>query len=88
MVNFTSRSISLVWVEPAEINGVLAGYQITISPGSGGVNSSVVPGNVTSFDADMLTPFTLYQLEVAAITGAGVGQVEVASNTTAEDGIQ
>ena len=80
-------SITVTWQVPATTNGIIIRYEVTVSSssltssGQGDVNVTD-----TSFMATMLSPFTGYTFEVAAVTGAGRGASVTITATTDEDG--
>lgn len=69
------------------INGIVLMFTIRITTGQTVVNDTFVADITTNFDVTMLSPFTDYQFEVAAVTGAGSGDVATITIKTDEDGM-
>lgn len=65
--NVTSASVTLVWDEPAEPNGVLLYYVIY----QNGTEIKRVTGNVTKYVAVGLQPFTVYVFKLSVCTAVG-----------------
>ena len=65
--NVTSASVTLVWDEPAEPNGVLLYYVIY----QNGTEIKRVTGNVTKYVAVGLQPFTVYVFKLSVCTVVG-----------------
>ena len=82
---FASR-IELLWTPPTEINGIITGYFLTYSTGSGELSSKNIPASVTSYNVTGLEENTLYQLTVSAETSAGRGEGSSVSVRTLPDG--
>ncbi|ORU94949.1 MAG: hypothetical protein A6F71_10065 [Cycloclasticus sp. symbiont of Poecilosclerida sp. M] len=78
------ESITISWQEPEITNGLITSYRLTISIDSGPLNTNDIED--TTFIADMLSPFTNYSFEVAAVTSAGTGMSATTIAITAEDG--
>ncbi len=74
---------------PTLPNGIITRYELIVSsssptaPGQGHYNISSA---VLEYTASMLSPFTNYTFEVAAVTGAGRGASVRDTDTTDEDG--
>ena len=68
------------------INGIVLGYTIRFTTGQDIINDTSVAGVITNFDVFMLSPFTDYVFEVAAMTGAGSGDMAIIMIKTDEDG--
>ncbi len=81
-----STSIMLSWVVPEEVNGIIVRYELTISSNSLGQGNFSISGAAFEFTAMMLSPFTIYTFEVAAVTGAGRGASVTVTDITYEDG--
>ena len=79
-------SIELSWTRPTERNGIITGYFLTYSTGSGELSSENIPASVTSYTVTGLEENTLYQLTVSAETGAGRGEGSTVSVRTLPDG--
>ncbi|XP_041351149.1 usherin-like [Gigantopelta aegis] len=62
-----ARYISLDWSPPVNPNGIIKEYNIF----QNGDRRTTVPGNITVFQADGLTPFTFYSFIVEVCTLAG-----------------
>ena len=78
------RSISVSWMEPAQTNGVIQSYMLTISNEEMEVATNST--SETNFTEYMLIPFTLYTFEVVAVTNAGAGRGALSNATTEEAG--
>ncbi|XP_030630773.1 LOW QUALITY PROTEIN: usherin [Chanos chanos] len=61
------RSATLSWMPPSEPNGIITHYNIY----QDGQLTAEVPGNTTTYTADMLQPFHNYTLQLEACTEAG-----------------
>ena len=88
MVN-NATSITVTWMAPMTLNGVIVRYELSISSsslGSSGLGSFNITDSSLEYNATMLSPFTEYTFEVAAVTGAGRGARVMATDTTSEDG--
>ncbi len=85
-----STSITVAWMAPSIHNGNIIRYELTVSstspsaPGQGEFNLS---NTSLEYAATMLSPFTSYTFELAAVTGAGRGASVIATDTTDEDGM-
>ena len=79
-------SIELSWTPPTEVNGILTGYYLTYSTGSGELSSENILASVTSYNVTGLEENTLYQLTVSAETSAGRGEGSTVSVMTLPDG--
>ena len=82
-------SITVTWQTPAITNGVIVRYELSVSsdPLSGsGQGEFNITDSKLEFTATMLSPFTNYTFEVAAVTGAGHGMSVTLTETTEEDG--
>ncbi|KAL7830593.1 hypothetical protein SRHO_G00317200 [Serrasalmus rhombeus] len=70
-------SLRVSWEEPVEKNGIITGYLLSWE--AQGKNQSRVartmPNSTLEYKVTGLTSLTTYTLEVAAITGAGIGTV-------------
>ena len=84
--NGFSTSIELSWTPPTEVNGIITGYFLTYSTGSGELSSENIPASVTSYNVTGLEENTLYQLTVSAETSAGRGEGSTVSVLTLPDG--
>ncbi|XP_055030835.2 phosphatidylinositol phosphatase PTPRQ [Misgurnus anguillicaudatus] len=81
--NLSCTSIYATWFPPVEANGEIVNYAILLQ-GSGAENRSFTPEtHVTLTD---LTPFTPYNLSVAAVTRQGVGPAVIIPLHTDEAG--
>ncbi|KAA0715211.1 Phosphatidylinositol phosphatase PTPRQ [Triplophysa tibetana] len=81
--NLSWASIYVTWFPPAEPNGEIIDYAIVLQ-GSGGVQKNFTPEtHVTLTD---LTPFTPYNLSVAAVTRLGAGPAVIIPLHTDEAG--
>lgn len=81
--NLSCTSIHVEWLPPAEANGEIIDYAIVLQ-GTGAANRSFTPEtHVTLTD---LTPFTPYNLSVAAVTRQGVGPAVIIPLHTDEAG--
>ncbi|KAI7802135.1 putative phosphatidylinositol phosphatase PTPRQ-like [Triplophysa rosa] len=81
--NLSWASIYVTWFPPAEPNGEIIDYAIALQ-GSGAVHRNFTPEtHVTLTD---LTPFTPYNLSVAAVTRQGVGPAVIIPLHTDEAG--
>ena len=84
-----STSITVTWQTPAITNGVIVRYELSISSdaltGSGQGEFNITDSEL-EFTATMLSPFTSYTFEVAAVTGAGRGASVTVIDITDEDG--
>ena len=65
--NVTSTSVTVVWDPPAEPNGVLLRYIIY----QNGTEINTVMGNVTSYVASGLQPFSVYVFKLGVCTKRG-----------------
>ena len=79
-------SIGLSWTPPTKVNGIISGYSLTYSTGSGQLSSENIPASVTSYNVTGLEENTLYQLTVSAETSAGRGEGSTVSVRTLPDG--
>ena len=87
-IGFATR-IKLSWTrrtERIENNGIITGYFLTYSTGSGELSSENIPASVTSYTVTGLEENTLYQLTVSAETSAGRGEGSTVSVRTLPDG--
>ena len=66
-INVTSTSVTVVWDEPAEPNGVLQYYVIY----QNGTEIQRVMGNVTSYVVSGLQPFSVYVFKLSVCTAVG-----------------
>ena len=83
----TGTTVTLNWTAPAVPNGVVTGYIITVT---NGVTGEVFTVNTTdtNFVVTGLTSNTNYTFTVAAVNGAGVGNVSnPVTVQTAEGGV-
>ena len=78
-------SIELSWTPPSEVNGIITGYFLNYSTGSGELSSENIPASVTSYNVTGLEENTLYQLTVSAETSAGRGEGSTVSVRTSID---
>ena len=81
-----STSIELSWTPPTENYGIITGYFLTYSTGSGQLSSENIPASVTSYNVTGLEENILYQLTVSAETSAGRGEGSTVSVLTLPDG--
>ncbi len=81
-----STSIELSWAPPTQSNGIITGYFLTYSTGSGQLSSENIPASVTSYTVTGLEENTLYQLTVSAENSAGRGEGSTVSVRTLPDG--
>ena len=82
-------SITVTWMAPMTLNGIIVRYELSISSmslGSSGLGSFNITDSRLEYNATMLSPFTNYTFEVAAVTGAGRGASVTVTDTTDEDG--
>ena len=79
-------SIELSWVPPTKLNGIITGYFLTYSTGSGELSSENITASVTSYTVTGLEENTLYRLTVSAETSAGRGEGSTVSVRTLPDG--
>ena len=75
-------SIELSWAPPTKLNGIITGYFLTYSTGSGELSSENIPASVTNYTVTGLEENMLYQLTVSAETSAGRGEGSTASVRT------
>ncbi len=84
-----ATSITVTWMVPEMPRGNIIRYELTVSSGSleaSGLGSFNITGTTLEYVAAMLSPFTNYTFEVAAVTGAGRGESVTIMNTTDESG--
>ncbi len=84
-----ATSITVSWMVPEIPNGNIIRYELTISSSSleaSGLGSFNITSQTLEYVATMLSPFTNYTFEVAAVTGAGRGNSVTATNRTDESG--
>ena len=81
-----ATKIELSWTAPTEINGIITGYLLAYSTGSGELSSENIPASVTSYTVTGLEENTLYQLTVSAETSGGRGEGSAVSVRTLPDG--
>lgn len=62
-----SRSITVTWLAPSELNGIITHYNIY----QNGSLQAVVPGNGSRHIIQNVTPFTAYRYQLEACTSAG-----------------
>lgn len=69
----SSRSVTLIWVDVSDIdqNGELTGYTVTCQNGEGSVWS--INASTNSITIQGLSPYTLYQCNIAAVNRIGQG---------------
>ena len=79
-------SIQLSWAPPSERNGIITGYFLAYSTGSGELSSEDIPASITTYNVTGLEENTLYQLTVSAETSAGRGEGSTVSLRTLPDG--
>ena len=84
-IGFATR-IELSWTPPTKLNGIITGYFLTYSTGSGELSSENIPASVTNYTVTGLEENMLYQLTVSAETGAGRGEGSTVSVRTLPDG--
>ena len=69
-----TRSIIVSWQPPAEPNGVITQYTITITPlNSNSSQEFTASGSATSYTVPGLVPYQLVAITVTASTSAGKG---------------
>ena len=73
-VDVTDTTVTLNWTAPAVPNGVVTSYVITVT---NDVTREEFTVNTTDTELEVtgLTPYTNYTFTVAAVNGAGVGNV-------------
>jgi len=84
-----SSAISIFWNPPPFLdqNGIIIGYQLMITNQNRTNSSAIVFTNITSYTANMLEEFEVYNIEIAAQTSIGFGPFsDPISNQTFEDG--
>ena len=79
-------SVEVSWTPPTEVNGIITGYFLTYSNGSGDLSSLNIPASVTSYNVTGLEENTLYHLTMSAETSAGRGEESTVSVRTLPDG--
>ena len=79
-------NVEVSWTPPTEANGIITGYFLTYSNGSGDLSSENIPASVTSYNVTGLEENTLYHLTVSAETSAGRGEGSTVSVRTLPDG--
>ena len=84
-IGFATR-IELSWTPPTKLNGIITGYFLTYSTGSGELSSENIPASVTSYTVTGLEENTLYHFTVSAETSAGRGEGSTVSVRTLPDG--
>ncbi|XP_044179413.1 receptor-type tyrosine-protein phosphatase delta-like isoform X6 [Acropora millepora] len=83
--NLSESSVFVTWREPSHVNGNLKGYKVYYKPASDSkFMSREVGGKTTQVTLHFLTPFTLYNVKVLAVTGAGGGNASAVTVTTDE----
>ncbi|XP_067022800.1 receptor-type tyrosine-protein phosphatase delta-like isoform X6 [Acropora muricata] len=83
--NLSESSVFVTWREPSHVNGNLKRYEVYYKPVSGSnFMSREVEGKTTQVTLHFLTPFTLYNVKVLAVTGAGGGNASAVTVTTDE----
>ena len=80
------QSISLMWMEPESIKGMLLMYIVTTRSGEDVINITNVSSTAFTVESS-LNPFVLYTFEVVAVTGAGSGPGAKLNVTTDSSGI-
>ncbi|XP_076812806.1 usherin-like isoform X3 [Clavelina lepadiformis] len=80
-------SMYVTWENPSEPNGVIRSYNLYQND----VLRTELPGNVTNFLADNLTPFTTYWFRIEACTSAGCTKSDpsrpVTTSASAPEGV-
>ena len=81
-----STAVRASWQEPTFPNGIIREYIVNISDGDIIVASSTVAGDIFSVDLSGLQPYTLYSVEVYAVTVETGEPSDIATVRTSEAG--
>lgn len=86
-LNVTDRSVTLVWTQPANTNGLLTGFSVKydLKEGSSTPITLNTTANVTQVTVNSLKPSTQYEFEVWAWTVVGAGEPRL---TTLQSGVE
>ena len=81
-----ATSVQIAWTPPTEPDGIITGYFLTYSTGSGATSSENVPASVTCYTVTGLEENTLYHFTVSAETTVGRGEGSSISVKTVPNG--
>ena len=85
VTNITSRSAKISWLDPKNQGRYgLSNFWIALKKDNSLI-LIIVTGKVNEYEIDNLTPFTTYEISVAAGNGYGSGEETITSVLTSEE---
>ncbi len=86
VTNITSRGAKIFWLDPKNRGKYdLLSFWIGLKKDNSLI-LTIVTGKVNEYEIDNLTPFTTYEISVAAGNGYGLGENTITSFLTSEEG--
>nr|XP_045618997.1 phosphatidylinositol phosphatase PTPRQ-like [Procambarus clarkii] len=82
IASVSSKTVTVSWAPPEELNGVLTDYQVAWDNGYTNLTA-----NVTTYTVSDLQPKSQFTVAVKARTAAGWGPAAAVSGATADDGV-